>query len=66
MFVLNSVVCLGTNQTVDGTLFATLCNTVGVLFVYRFWDSITEGIFKFFGWLDWFPHSWDMLFVRLL
>lgn len=40
--VLNQTICTGTNQSVDGSLFATVFNLAAVIFVYRFWDSITE------------------------
>ncbi|KAI3637062.1 hypothetical protein MIR68_004768 [Amoeboaphelidium protococcarum] len=42
MFVLNVTICQGTSGNVDGTMFATLCNLAAIIFVYRFWDSITE------------------------
>lgn len=41
-FVLNQTICTGTSNSIDGTVFATLANLASIIFVYRFWDSITE------------------------
>lgn len=42
MFVLNVMTCQGTGGSVDGTMFASLCNVTAMVFVFRFWDAITE------------------------
>ena len=49
MFSVSGPICQGTNGASDGSLFASFCNLSAVLFVYRFWDSITEGSFKYYG-----------------
>jgi hypothetical protein len=42
MFAINTLICNGTQRALDGTMFATLFNLAGMIFIYRFWDSITE------------------------
>lgn len=42
MYAVNGMICDATQRYVDGTALATLCNLIAMIFVYRFWDSITE------------------------
>lgn len=43
MFLFNTELCQLTERVTDGAPFQTLFNTIAVFFVFRFWDSITEG-----------------------
>ena len=48
-FVLNRMICEATARYVDGLALATLCNIIALVFVYRFWDAITEGAMRAVG-----------------
>ncbi|PVU94828.1 hypothetical protein BB561_002228 [Smittium simulii] len=40
--VLSYTICNGTDQAIDGTMFATCSQILAVFSIYRFWYSITE------------------------
>jgi hypothetical protein len=42
-FAINTDICNSSKGAVNGTVFASVFNLVAVIFVYRFWDAITEG-----------------------
>ncbi|KAJ1673925.1 hypothetical protein EV182_004302 [Spiromyces aspiralis] len=42
MLVISDNICDGTNGRIDGTMFSTLLNFVAMVFIYYFWNSITE------------------------
>lgn len=41
--VVSNPICAGTNAMVDGSFAATVLTGVAVVFLFRYWDSITEG-----------------------
>lgn len=45
MFFLNTQICNGTSQYVDGALFSTLSTLLAMITVFKYWDCITAGTF---------------------
>lgn len=50
MFFLNTQICTGTSQYVDGALFSTLATLLAMITVFKYWDCITAD--------DW-DDSWE-------
>ncbi|KAI1393157.1 chitin synthase export chaperone [Hypoxylon trugodes] len=44
---LSSTICQATSHYVDGLFFATICNLLAVMMVYKYWDSITKEDLEF-------------------
>ncbi|KAI1401103.1 chitin synthase export chaperone [Hypoxylon fuscum] len=47
LYALSSTVCQATSHYVDGLFFATTCNLLAVMMVYKYWDSITKEDLEF-------------------
>ncbi|GAB7352510.1 hypothetical protein MBLNU459_g2910t2 [Dothideomycetes sp. NU459] len=47
LYVFSEPVCEGISHYMDGIFFATVCNLLGVMMVYKFWDSITKEDLEF-------------------
>jgi Chitin synthase export chaperone len=47
LYVFSSKICNGAKHYLDGLFFATLCNLLGVMMVYKYWDSITKEDLEF-------------------
>jgi hypothetical protein len=47
MYVFSNKICEAVSHYVDGLFFATLCNLLGVMMVYKYWDSITKEDLEF-------------------
>ncbi|RYO89191.1 hypothetical protein DL766_006144 [Monosporascus sp. MC13-8B] len=47
LYGLSSTICSSTSHYLDGTFFATTCNLLAVMMVYKYWDSITKEDLEF-------------------
>ncbi|KAI0378681.1 chitin synthase export chaperone [Hypomontagnella monticulosa] len=47
LYALSSTICEGTSHYIDGLFFATTCNLLTVMMVYKYWDSITKEDLEF-------------------
>ncbi|KAF2225679.1 chitin synthase export chaperone [Elsinoe ampelina] len=47
LYVFADSVCEGVQHYMDGLLFATVCNLLAVMMVYKYWDSITREDLEF-------------------
>ncbi|KAF2396971.1 putative chitin biosynthesis protein [Trichodelitschia bisporula] len=47
MYVFSSKICEAASHYLDGLLFATVTNLLGVMMVYKYWDSITKEDLEF-------------------
>jgi hypothetical protein len=47
MYVFSVVICDNTKHYVDGMFFATICNLLVVMMIYKYWDSITKEDLEF-------------------
>jgi len=47
LYVFSTQVCDGASHYLDGLFFATICNLLGVMMVYKYWDSITKEDLEF-------------------
>ena len=47
LYVFNNTICEGIQHYLDGTFFATICNLLAVMMVYKYWDSITKEDLEF-------------------
>ncbi|KAI0105598.1 chitin synthase export chaperone [Hypoxylon sp. NC0597] len=47
LYALSSTICEATSHYVDGLFFATTCNLLAVMMVYKYWDSITKEDLEF-------------------
>ncbi|KIW60383.1 hypothetical protein PV05_00600 [Exophiala xenobiotica] len=47
LYVFAKQICEGVNHYLDGLFFATVCNLLGVMMVYKYWDSITKEDLEF-------------------
>ncbi|KAK8058602.1 chitin synthase export chaperone [Apiospora phragmitis] len=43
----SSTICNATSHYLDGLFFATICNLLAVMMVYKYWDSITKEDLEF-------------------
>ncbi|KAJ3206441.1 Chitin synthase, class 7 [Dinochytrium kinnereticum] len=46
-FVLSPLVCQMATHYIDGLFFGTICTLLGVMMVYKYWDSITKEDLEF-------------------
>lgn len=44
---LSNAVCSGAKHYIDGLFFGTTCSLLGVMMVYKYWDSITKEDLEF-------------------
>lgn len=47
LYALNDKICEGASHYFDGLFFATICNLLAIMMVYKYWDSITKEDFEF-------------------
>lgn len=47
IYVLSNIICTGVNHYLDGLFFGTLCNTLAVMMLYKYWDMITAEDLEF-------------------
>nr|POF13704.1 chitin synthase export chaperone [Quercus suber] len=47
LYVLSRTICDKVEHYMDGLFFATLCNLLAVMMVYKYWDSITKEDLEF-------------------
>ena len=47
LYVFSTTVCEHVQHYIDGLFFATICNLLGVMMVYKYWDSITKEDLEF-------------------
>jgi hypothetical protein len=47
LYAFSSKICTGVKHYLDGLFFATICNLLGVMMVYKYWDSITKEDLEF-------------------
>lgn len=47
MYAFSDKICNAVSHYVDGLFFATICNLLAVMMVYKFWDSITKEDLEF-------------------
>jgi len=47
LYVFAEKICEGVNHYLDGLFFATVCNLLAVMMVYKYWDSITKEDLEF-------------------
>ncbi|KAK8111011.1 Chitin synthase export chaperone [Apiospora kogelbergensis] len=47
LYAFSSTLCEATSHYLDGLFFATICNLLAVMMVYKYWDSITKEDLEF-------------------
>ncbi|KAI1811327.1 chitin synthase export chaperone [Poronia punctata] len=47
LYAVSPSICSGTSHYIDGLLFATIGNLLGVMMIYKYWDSITKEDLEF-------------------
>ncbi|KKA26972.1 hypothetical protein TD95_004976 [Thielaviopsis punctulata] len=47
MYVFSHTICDALSHYIDGLFFATVCNLLAVMMVYKYWDSITREDLEF-------------------
>lgn len=47
LYALSTTICEAVSHYLDGLFFATICNLLGVMMVYKYWDSITREDLEF-------------------
>ncbi|KAK3691522.1 Chitin synthase, class 7 [Vermiconidia calcicola] len=47
LYALSRTICVEAEHYLDGLFFATLCNLLAVMMVYKYWDSITKEDLEF-------------------
>ncbi|CAJ2506697.1 Uu.00g078830.m01.CDS01 [Anthostomella pinea] len=47
LYALSGTICNKTSHYIDGLFFATICNLLAVMMVYKYWDSITKEDLEF-------------------
>ena len=58
LFTFGARICEGTTHYIDGMFFATVCNLLAVMMIYKYWDSITKEDLEFSVGTK--PGSWAM------
>ncbi|KAJ4405736.1 Chitin synthase, class 7 [Didymella pomorum] len=58
LYVLGDVICDGAQHYLDGLFFATICNLLAVMMVYKYWDSITREDLEFSVGVK--QHNWEV------
>ncbi|KAK5994434.1 Chitin synthase export chaperone [Cladobotryum mycophilum] len=47
LYAFSAKICKSVSHYLDGLFFATVCNLLGVMMVYKYWDSITKEDLEF-------------------
>ncbi|GFP58694.1 hypothetical protein ACSS6W_008620 [Trichoderma asperelloides] len=47
LYAFSSKICVAVSHYLDGLFFATICNLLAVMMVYKYWDSITKEDLEF-------------------
>ena len=47
LYVVSDTICESAQHYLDGLFFATICNLLAVMMVYKYWDSITKEDLEF-------------------
>jgi len=47
LYAFSNTICNAVQHYLDGLFFATICNLLGVMMVYKYWDSITREDLEF-------------------
>ena len=47
LYVASDIICESAQHYLDGLFFATICNLLAVMMVYKYWDSITKEDLEF-------------------
>ncbi|KAF2087789.1 hypothetical protein K490DRAFT_65069 [Saccharata proteae CBS 121410] len=58
LYVFSDTICDGASHYLDGLFFATICNLLGVMMVYKYWDSITKEDLEFSVGMK--AHNWEV------
>ncbi|KAF2681606.1 hypothetical protein K458DRAFT_479206 [Lentithecium fluviatile CBS 122367] len=58
LYVFSDTICNNVQHYVDGLFFATICNLLAVMMVYKYWDSITREDLEFSVGVK--AHNWEV------
>ncbi|CAO2655302.1 Nn.00g103660.m01.CDS01 [Neocucurbitaria sp. VM-36] len=58
LYVFSDTICDNVNHYLDGLFFATICNLLAVMMVYKYWDSITREDLEFSVGVK--QHNWEV------
>ncbi|KAK7509863.1 chitin synthase III catalytic subunit [Phyllosticta citricarpa] len=58
LYTFSSTICDNVAHYLDGLFFATICNLLGVMMVYKYWDSITKEDLEFSVGIK--AHNWEV------
>ncbi|KAF2734488.1 hypothetical protein EJ04DRAFT_466574 [Polyplosphaeria fusca] len=58
MYVFSDTICDQVQHYMDGLFFATICNLLAVMMVYKYWDSITREDLEFSVGVK--QHNWEV------
>ncbi|KAF2011494.1 chitin synthase export chaperone [Aaosphaeria arxii CBS 175.79] len=58
LYVLSDTICEEAQHYLDGLFIATICNLLGVMMVYKYWDSITREDLEFSVGVK--QHNWEV------
>ncbi|KAF2468968.1 uncharacterized protein BDR25DRAFT_289976 [Lindgomyces ingoldianus] len=58
LYVFSDTICNQVQHYLDGLFFATICNLLGVMMVYKYWDSITREDLEFSVGVK--AHNWEV------
>ncbi|KAF4308295.1 Chitin synthase, class 7 [Botryosphaeria dothidea] len=58
LYVFSDTICDKAAHYLDGLFFATICNLLGVMMVYKYWDSITKEDLEFSVGVK--AHTWEV------
>ncbi|KAF2202557.1 chitin synthase export chaperone [Delitschia confertaspora ATCC 74209] len=58
LYAVGDTICHAVQHYLDGLFFATICNLLGVMMVYKYWDSITREDLEFSVGVK--QHNWEI------
>ncbi|KAF2190081.1 hypothetical protein K469DRAFT_699679 [Zopfia rhizophila CBS 207.26] len=58
LYVFSDTICNSVQHYLDGLFFATICNLLAVMMVYKYWDSITREDLEFSVGVK--AHNWEV------
>jgi uncharacterized membrane protein YvlD (DUF360 family) len=58
LYVFSDTICDQVQHYIDGLFFATICNLLAVMMVYKYWDSITREDLEFSVGVK--QHNWEI------
>ncbi|CAA9959446.1 hypothetical protein CFE70_002880 [Pyrenophora teres f. teres 0-1] len=58
LYVFSETICENVQHFLDGLFFATICNLLAVMMVYKYWDSITREDLEFSVGVK--QHNWEV------